>query len=171
MLTAMLRRTLACASLAMLFCSCSKSHTGPAGPGDGPKMCTQIGCLNGLQVELAKATPWAPGAYTFALALDGTAVTCTGALPLRPCDAGPSITCDIPDRVLIGESGCALAPDQHGFANIHVPSAVATFGLTITRDGEQLVATELTPTYVESQPNGPGCEPICHSASARVELP
>jgi hypothetical protein len=167
----MLPRPLLRATLVLLVCACSKDQTGPAGPDPGAKMCTQIGCLNGLQVEVNKATPWAPGAYTFALTLDDTQVTCSGALPLRPCDAGPSLTCDVPDRVIIGESGCALAPEQHGFSDIHVPAPVERFALAVTHEGQPLGGVDVKPTYVTSQPNGPGCEPICHSAAVQVALP
>lgn len=167
----MLPRPLLRASLALLVCACSKDQTAPADPGAGEKMCTQIGCIDGLQVQVEKATPWPPGAYTFVVTLDDTTITCTGALPLRPCEEAPSLTCDVPDRIIIGESGCALPPEQHGFADIHVPSAVERFALAITHDGQPLGGIDVKPTYVTSQPNGPGCEPICRSASVRVELP
>ncbi|HEY8377519.1 MAG TPA: hypothetical protein VIK91_13585 [Nannocystis sp.] len=166
----MLARAHVCAALALLLCACSKGQGQPSGPDEG-KICTQIGCINGLQVQIAKATPWQPGAYTFVLDLDDTRVTCTGALPLRPCDAAPTLTCDIPNRVLIGESGCALPPDQHGFSDIHVPAAVERFAVSIIHDGKPLGGIDIKPTYTTSQPNGPGCDPICHSAAASVELP
>jgi hypothetical protein len=158
-------------SACLFFCACSKGQIEPTDPGGGGKMCTEIGCIGGLRIELKATSGWAPGEYTFTFALDGAPVTCTGSLPLRPCDAGPSLACDVPDRVQIGESGCALPPEQHGFADILVPSSPAKLELAIRRDGQQLWAGELTPTYVESQPNGPGCEPICRGASAQVPLP
>jgi hypothetical protein len=165
------RPALAPAAALLLFCACSKGQVDPAEPGGGGKVCTEIGCIGGLRVELQPASGWAPGSYTFTFALDGAPVTCTGALPLQACDAGPSLTCDVPGRVQIGESGCALPPEQHGFADIMVPGSPAKLELTITRDGQQLYAGGITPTYVESQPNGPGCEPICRGATAQIPLP
>lgn len=164
----MLRLTLPCAALLLLLGACSKDQVTTADPG---KMCTQIGCIGGLHIDLAAPGGWAPGSYTFALVLDGTPVTCTGGLPLPACDAGPALTCDVPDLVQIGASGCAMPPDQHGFSDIHLISGPARVELTIARDGQTLHNSTLTPTYVESQPNGPGCEPICRGASARIDLP
>src|SRR5690606_40894414 len=61
----------------------------------GERVCTQIGCIDGLQIALEKASPWPAGAYVFAFTLDGAPVRCSGALPLQSCDAGPSLRCDV----------------------------------------------------------------------------
>lgn len=169
MLSAMFTRT--AAALVLLVCSCTKGQSGPDEPPGGGKMCTQIGCIDGLDVDVAKASPWAAGAYTFAFTLDGEKVTCSGALPLKPCEAGPSISCDVQDKVQIMESGCALEPSAHGWAGIHVPRAVQKFEVVIALDGKELINFGVAPTYKKSQPNGPDCEPVCTNASARLELP
>lgn len=164
---------LSAAAMALLVCACSKGQSGPGGPPapQPERICTAIGCNDGLEIEVAKAGAWQPGAYTFAFALDGEKVTCTGALPLKPCDAGQSLACDAPGKVEIGESGCALPAGDHGFAGIRVPGRPARVELTIARDGQQIGAGVFTPNYVESRPNGPGCEPVCTSGTARIELP
>lgn len=159
------------AVLGLLFCACSKGQVEPADPGGGGKVCTEIGCIGGLRVELKAPGGWPPGSYTFGFALDGVPVVCSGALPLRACEAGPSLTCDVPGRVQIGESGCALPPEQHGFADILIPSSPAKLELSIQRDGQPIYAGSITPTYGVSQPNGPGCEPICRGATAQVVIP
>jgi len=167
MLAAMnLRR--ATAAIVVLLCACARS---PGAPGPNSKMCTEIGCADGLTITMAKGSPWEPGAYTFAFELDGAPVTCTGALPLKACDAGPSLTCDPSGRVQIAESGCALPPDQHGFSDIRVPTAVTKVKLAIARDGQALRSFEFAPKFVETRPNGPDCEPVCHQAAERVDLP
>lgn len=143
----------------------------PASKDPGGKMCTLIGCINGLHLNLAKVTPWTAGNYSFAFDLDGTAVTCTGALPLPACDKGAALRCDVEGKVQIGESGCALPPEQHGFSDIQILGEPAKVKLTITRDDQQLHSGELTPTYVTSRPNGPDCEPECRGANAEVALP
>lgn len=155
----------ACAAVfAVLIAACNKPSSGP--------VCTEIGCVDGLQVELTKAGPWAPGRYTFTFALDGAAVTCAGSLPLKPCEAGPSLTCEPAGRVRIGESGCALEPAAHGFSDILVPrSAPARVDLAIARDGAELQRATLTPTYAVVRPNGPRCAPECRSARASVAVP
>lgn len=158
----------------VLLGACTKEQAGPPWPGaGGEKVCTQIGCINGLRIELVKASPWAPGSYGFAFDLDGAKVACTGTLPLKACDAGPSITCDVADRVQIGESGCAMDAKTHGFADIQIlggemPRAV---GLAITLDGAPLIDAKLTPAYRTTRPNGEGCEPQCTSASEQVPMP
>jgi len=149
--------------------ACAAPSPGSSDPGG--KVCTQMGCINGLHVNLAKVTPWTAGNYTFALELDGTPVTCTGALPLPACDQGAALRCDVEGKVQIGESGCALPPEQHGFSDIQISGAPAKVKLTITREDQQLHSGELAPTYVTSRPNGPGCEPECRGANAEVALP
>ena len=149
--------------------ACAAPSPGSSDPGG--KVCTQMGCIDGLHVNLAKVTPWTAGNYTFALELDGTPVTCTGALPLPACDQGAALRCDVEGKVQIGESGCALPPEQHGFSDIQISGAPAKVKLTITREDQQLHSGELAPTYVTSRPNGPGCEPECRGANAEVALP
>jgi len=149
--------------------ACAAPSPGSSDPGG--KVCTQMGCINGLHVNLAKVTPWTAGNYTFALELDGTPVTCTGALPLPACDQGAALRCDVEGKVQIGESGCALPPEQHGFSDIQISGEPAKVKLTITREDQPLHSGELTPAYVTSRPNGPGCEPECRGANAEVALP
>ena len=149
--------------------ACAAPSPGSSDPGG--KVCTQMGCINGLHVNLAKVTPWTAGNYTFAFELDGAPVTCTGALPLPACDQGAALRCDVEGKVQIGESGCALPPEQHGFSDIQISGAPAKVKLTITREDQQLHSGELAPTYVTSRPNGPGCEPECRGANAEVALP
>jgi hypothetical protein len=170
MLPAMFTRT--AAALVLLVCSCTKGQSGPDEPPAGGKMCTQIGCIDGLNIEVAKKSMWWPGEYTFAFVLDDQKVTCTGALPLKPCEAGPSITCDVPDKVQIIESGCALDVTAHGWGGIHVPSTPARVELSIVHGDHkgELLRRELAPKYTKSRPNGPDCEPECTSATERIEL-
>lgn len=169
-----MKRLAACLVSSLLFVACAKDGPGPGpGPAPGPRACTEIGCMNGLSVALDKATPWAAGDYTFVVDVEGTRVTCEGALPLKPCDAGPSLRCDPPERVTIGESGCALGPETHGFSELQFvggepPRAVE---LTITRDGEALHTAKLSPTYTTSRPNGPECPPVCTQAREAVKIP
>lgn len=154
--------------------ACSKEQPAPADPGGGPgvqKVCTQIGCLDGYRLELKKATAWTPGAYTFTVELDGKAVECKGALPLQSCDAGPSLSCTEDGKVQIGESGCALPPDQQGFSDIMIPGKPQRVKLTIVQDDKPLHSADLTPNYVTSQPNGEGCEPTCNSAAGEIAVP
>jgi hypothetical protein len=150
------------------LCACAKDQPGPR-PGD--RACTAMGCLDGLRLEFVKTGPWLPGRYAFKFDLDGAAVTCTGALPLKPCDAGPSLTCDVPGKLQIGESGCALPPGQHGFSDVQISGTPRVVRLDLAHDDAPMIHADMTPTYRTVRPNGEGCEPVCNGATERVPLP
>lgn len=154
----------------MMLVACSKDQAGSEQPNPGPVACTEIGCVDGLRISLEKATPWAAGDYTFALELDGAAVTCTGSLPLKACDTGPSVTCAPAEAVMVAESGCALGPETHGFSDVQVKSAPKAVSLKISHAGQVVHEAKLTPEYTTSRPNGEGCEPTCTTAGATVKL-
>ncbi len=160
-------------TLLAALAACAAKSPGPSDP--GAKVCTQIGCIDGLRVNLTKPTPWAAGNYTFTFALDDAPVTCTGALPLPACDQGPALRCQGDDKakrlVQIGESGCALPPEQHGFSDIQISGTPTKIQLTIEHAETVLHSSEFAPTYVTTRPNGPECGPECRSASTELALP
>ncbi|WP_437567769.1 hypothetical protein [Sorangium sp. So ce542] len=143
----------------------------PSAAGEPPpdQGCTQIGCVDGFTVRLASEAPWPAGAYRFVISADGETTTCEGKLPLPGCAAGRALTCSGPS-LLIGESGCALPPSAHGFSEIQMRSAPRQVTVEVSRDGASLVKADFSPSYVESRPNGPGCEPVCRSASATLNV-
>lgn len=130
--------------------------------------CTEIGCLDGLTISTSLDYVWKPGKYNFDFLIDGRAVKCTGALPLKPCETH-SITCS-EEGVMITESGCALPADAQGFGDIMLGSGPRTIKLTITRDGESIAAGNWAPKYQTSQPNGPACGPVCRQATVKLDL-
>jgi hypothetical protein len=73
--------------------------------------------------------------------------------------------------VQIGESGCALPPEQHGFSDITVRGEPQAVKLKVLLDDKPLNAADVTPNYVTSQPNGPGCEPTCRNATSEIAIP
>ena len=135
-----------------------------------PKVCTQIGCMDGLRIALEPSAGMPAGAYVFEVELDGAVTTCEGSLPLKACEAGPSVKCST-EAVLIEESGCAMAPAGQSFSGIILdrqhPERVK---LTIRRDGEAVGEADFSPDYVRTEPNGPGCPPICEQAEATLTL-
>jgi hypothetical protein len=135
------------------------------------RACTEIGCQSGFSVDWESASGWKPGRYVFEIELDGAKTTCEGALPLRACGAGPSLTCSPGGAVMIGESGCALPPGQHGFSGFSVSTFPSSVSVTIKRDGKALSTESFRPSYQTSQPNGPGCEPVCKQAHATQRVP
>jgi hypothetical protein len=71
---------------------------------------------------------------------------------------------------MIGESGCALPASAHGFSDIRFTSSPAKVTIRVERDGQVLAKESFTPAYRTSEPNGPGCGPVCKQASATLAL-
>lgn len=153
------------------FVSCSKDQPGPAQPGPGDRACTAIGCADGLRLEFIVTGKWIPGRYNFEFHLDGEKVTCTGSLPLKKCEEGPSVTCDPAGRVQIGESGCALPPEAQGFWDVQIQGTPRAVVMNIANDDKPLIEATMTPTYTTNRPNGEDCEPVCTSATEKVPMP
>ncbi|HET8934376.1 MAG TPA: hypothetical protein VFN67_13090 [Polyangiales bacterium] len=131
-------------------------------------ICTEIGCSSGYNLNVSPASGWAMGAYTFELTVDGRKVTCQGSLPLKTCGE-PSFSCDA-DGVRLGESGCALPADQQGIADIKFEGYPLALTVRVLKDGTELSNSKLDPKYAAGQPNGPGCEPICCSATGALDI-
>jgi hypothetical protein len=136
---------------------------------DPERACTEIGCLDGLHVELVPSEGWAPGRYTFLFEADGAAQSCEATLPLPGCEE-PAVSCSGASFAQLGASGCALPAAQHGFASIDFPDALTEIRVRVERDGQTLVDRSLAPTYREVQPNGPGCGPVCRTASEQLAV-
>lgn len=151
----------------MFAASCTRADGGPSQP-DPPRVCSTIGCVDGLTVAL-QARAWPAGSYEFAVRLDQRTVTCTGTLPLPACGT-PSLTCDGPG-VAIGESGCALPPEQHGFGEIHVDTTPDEVEVRLSFEGKARVTYTSKPVYRTTQPNGPECEPTCTNGGITMEVP
>jgi hypothetical protein len=131
--------------------------------------CTAIGCSSGYNLVVSPSSGWTAGAYSFELDLDGRAITCQGAIPLKACGER-SFSCDA-DDVRLGESGCALPATQQGISNISFEGFPLALSVRILKDGNELTNAKLTPTYQAGQPNGPGCDPVCCSASETLTVP
>jgi hypothetical protein len=169
-----LRSALLLAPLFALLAACASSSPEappPATPEPPGRACTEIGCADGLTIDWESAGGWKPGRYRFEFEIDGAATTCEATLPLRPCDAGPSVTCGTNGAVMIGESGCALPPDGHGFSGVTIAGFPRSLKLRIVRDGQTLAEQTSAPSYRKVQPNGEGCPPVCQQAHEVVRLP
>lgn len=128
------------------------------------KMCTQIGCLDGLTLRIDPDYDWKTGNYDLYFNLGGKSVICRGRLPLKPCDDGPTFQCG-GSGVTIGESGCALPQNAHAISDIHIEGVPSTVSVIIKHNGQTIVTRRMVPEYQTSQPNGEGCGPVCKSAS------
>lgn len=128
------------------------------------KACTEIGCQDGLTLNVDPSFDWKWGRYDIALMFEGRTVNCYGYLPLKRCEKGPSFKCSS-DKITIGESGCAMPESTHGISGIYINDAPARVIVRILRDKKAVITRTLSPEYQEMQPNGPGCGPVCRGAS------
>lgn len=146
------------------------SANNPTHGGAEPRACTEIGCDNGLMLNFLADSGWQPGNYRVVVDVDGQPVSCHGSLPLPACESGGGFQCDSPD-VRLGESGCALPPEQQGLSDIHLETTSATeVSVTIERDGQLMATTVLKPSFQRVQPNGPDCPPVCTTAAINLPL-
>jgi len=134
----------------------------------GQKACTQMGCIDGFTVDVEPQV-WPHGQYKFTIAADDRNTICEGALPLPACGK-PALTCKGDVEVMVGESGCALPPAQHGFGGFTFKGAPAKVSIAITRGGKEVAKAAYTPAYKKVQPNGPECGPTCNHASDKLTV-
>ncbi len=134
-----------------------------------PKICTQMGCDSGFHLRVDPQKIWPAGNYLFRLELDGKKIQCKGSLPLPPCERR-ALQCEGKGEVQIMESGCALDRGEHRFGDLHFPKMPKKISVTILRDGKSFAEWKGEASYKKLQPNGNGCEPICHQASAELLL-
>jgi hypothetical protein len=133
-----------------------------------PRACTEIGCASGLSVDFVRSGRWAAGNYRIEVTADGNAGACEITLPLS-CSRQPRCTGASAWRV--GESGCALDPQSHSLTGVDFsPAQPVDVTVTVSLDDRRLGEARLQPVYTTSQPNGPGCEPVCRQARATLTL-
>jgi len=117
---------------------------------------------------------------TLTVTADGATTTCSFTLPLA---ANQNPQCPSPLMVLvIQDRTCTTTGDGQYMTQTCTPVAgkfseqVTLMGkpmtahFTATVDGATYLDQMVTPTYVTSQPNGPGCDPICSQAGVNLLL-
>lgn len=138
--------------------------TGFAGTAQAQKACTEMGCQDGLNLTVDPSYDWKWGRYDISVMSEGRTVNCYGYLPLKQCEKGPSFKCSS-DYVTIGESGCAMPESTHAISGIYINDTPRKVMVRVLREKNVVIARTMTPQYRESQPNGPGCGPVCRGAS------
>jgi hypothetical protein len=117
---------------------------------------------------------------TLTVTADGAATTCSFTLPLA---SGGSVTCPSGLQVVIMQKQtCTTMTGAYATSQTCTPvagkfselltltSTPAAVHVTQTSDGATLLDTMVSPTYRMSQPNGPGCDPICSQGSGSLVL-
>lgn len=141
------------------------------GPVEEPKpgaACSGKVCESGYVVVFQPKAPWPEGSYRFTFDVDGRVVTCTGRIPLLSC-AHRNAICDGAD-VVLAESGCDLPAPSHTFWSASFQGYPKLVKASAFHDGKPIGSAELTPQYARTQPNGPGCAPICCAAEGELRL-
>jgi hypothetical protein len=117
--------------------------------GAGGRACTEIGCNDGVTFALS------PGAIQPA-----------GRVVAKACVGGRCTTHRFDPDAFAQPGGVRidawLPPETLDAGRSHTAS------LTIRAGQDTIVELERTVELERSQPNGPGCPPICHNATVRV---
>lgn len=126
--------------------------------------CTLIGCGSSFQIEFERPA-WPAGDYKVTLVADGETIECSATFPLQ-CDGPPA--CPESSKVVLGLSGCALAPSQQSLTHVEFMqgSTPKSVEVTVHQDDALLGEAAYSPEYSDSHPNGPDCDPKCTSAEA-----
>jgi hypothetical protein len=135
---------------------------------NGGSSCTLIGCDGGLRIDFTRSA-WPAGNYSVFVVMDANQqALCQVKLPMSPTESAG--ICNAED-VLLATSGQMLPANQQSILGVRINGVPKTVNVTIKRDGQTELAADVTPTYVTSQPNGPGCEPTCTQATAQLPVP
>jgi len=120
------------------------SACGSDGGGDG-QACTLIGCVD----QVTNRPTWQGSPV---VKVQGTVVADGVTIAINCLNGG-------------GGAGYMCSPD-----GVAITGAPAKLVITLASGDVDVVGLEVSPSYVTSQPNGKGCDPICKQATVTVEL-
>jgi len=128
----------------------------PVDPPEGPPIaCTLIGCESQLRFDLS-ADLVRGEAYDIEACVDGDCTSETVQVPDSGFVIGGAITLDADrDTVTV-----RLIGDDY--------SGMHTVSLSVAGEGGLVAEVERATDFERSQPNGPGCEPVCWHATVRA---
>jgi hypothetical protein len=150
------------------------------------KTCTEIGCLTQFTAGISAAEASLPaGTHRIDVTADGALLSCTFAFPLETLPGGglvsprcsPGLAASVGSAVecteVITSSAkslrCVPIPDQIQ-ESVQVTGTPSLVTVEQSVGGIAILQRSATPVYENSQPNGPGCEPICRQASAHWSI-
>jgi hypothetical protein len=139
------------------------------------KSCTERGCQDQLDIEIKRADGSVPaGQHVIEVTADSVTTTCTldvaGSTAIGSCPSALSVHVGQEQDCVEMKTGSAVSlkctpiPGRF-FEAVTLSGKPAQVRVRITVDGAVVLDRSLQPTYVATQPNGPGCEPTCHQAS------
>lgn len=128
--------------------------------------CEESGCADTLTVRFERTTPWENGAYHLDLDIDGQLVRCVLNVPYGP--EGRVDTCDDEDTRMYSDpfaDNVGVAGFSHDFGT---PARVE---LTLSLDGDVLLASVVEPEYRKDEHADAACGPACKLAFAELFVP
>ncbi len=130
--------------------------------------CTEIGCENGIMIQIPQVRFRGAGQYVYQFSLDRKKlITCKGSLPLLSCEK-PSMSCNS-KIVRITEEGCALPADEQRLGDIHIDATPKKIILKVLQDKKIIGYQEWKPSYTTAQPNTKTCAPSCRQAILQMK--
>ena len=170
--------TLITAALGFSVAGCNSSPFGSS------MVCTTRGCLNQFTATVSVASSAVPaGTHTIDVTADGISLSCTFAFPPEngatvgaqcpiglTVDVQPATVCTTTYTDAAKTERCDPVPGQF-MELISVMGAPASVHVQQSVGGAVILDQSATPTYQSTQPNGPGCDPICQQAGADWAIP
>lgn len=130
----------------------------------GPKQydtCTDLGCDDGLDITITKASEWTAGTWTFQVFSGSSRTECVLTFPL---DSATPVSCDR-DNVVITATEAGVEKVQL------TDTDVTTAGLTVLLDDDEVFEESWTLSWDTANPNGADCEPTCKNSEQTANLP
>jgi hypothetical protein len=144
----------------------SVASAAPAAPA-----CTELGCESGLTLPLVWGKDTLTSSkYTFELTVDGKKGKCEVVWPYKSCAEVrvPKCSGDVAFTLETKCTGEAKSTSDMVIGPIRLAATPAAATLKIWREKVMWHQQDLTLSYADARPNGPGCEPVCKQASKRV---
>jgi hypothetical protein len=136
------------------------------------KVCTLVGCGDSATLSLRRADGARPD-FALELEIDGRRVTCASAE--QTCDMGVTTTvrplADCHEERGADFRRLVCTPNGRFEQVISLGGTPARVSVTVKSPNGATAQQTFALVYQTTQPNGPGCEPICKQASESWEIP
>ena len=120
--------------------------------------CTDIGCMQSATLRFRTPLSEA-GEYRLRAIIDGTSFECTAFVPLRRDGSEPVCETMFVNRQEITTRTDDAVTGRAGdpITSVSFTGDIGSIALTVTRDGVELLSTEVSPEYRGVEINGEGC--------------
>jgi hypothetical protein len=154
-------------------------------PFGGGMACTDVGCEDQFSASVTMDAALVPaGTHTVNVVADGAAMSCmfpfppadsTGGLAAQ-CSSGltvfvqPATVCTTTQSATVASQQCQPI-DGKFTESIWVSGTPSEVRVQQLVAGTVILDQTVSPTYQTNEPNGPGCEPVCHQGGAEWTIP